>query len=193
MPALNPTLVTDGTPATAAALNANVEELDLINGELGAVNLDAAFELSKDKIRKGSFTRHGFASALVAQRFDVSVPGADVDLLDGESVFLAGQMCRLDLPPGAWDILVSFTPSEVYDRVVHRFDGGAWFDIDFANSMLSGTFMLQYIYSAFPRVVEIGVRYVTASPTLDSGGGAFFGLVNVFSGHYIAATAFRDP
>lgn len=192
MATLTPTPVADGNAATSATLNANVAELEKLNGDIGAINLKSGMLLTKDKIRPGAMSRHAFASALISQLMDVSAPGADVDLVTGEEIFVAGQTARLTLPPGSWAVLVSVTPQNTYNRISYRVDRGAWSDLTFMTGYMAGTILIVYPTSTDYREIEYAVKYVASGSALSLGAVTLFALVDLFRGSCINLSAFRN-
>lgn len=194
---LTTTAVTDGTPATAAVLNGNTDELNTINGGLEAANLKSDAEITKPKIRRGSSSRHVVASALVNQKMTVGAVNTGADLITDEPVLLAGQATSIELPPGAWSVVVSFKNSERYDRLAHRVDGGAWIDMDWTAYPNFGSFLILYPSSTQHRIVDVVVKYtagqsLTDTTLMDVGESDLLGIPGYYWGHHISVSIFRS-
>ena len=103
MPTIPTVVYIDGTPATDAALNADLVALESMNGD--RTRADAAFtEITRDMVRPGTLTRSMTAGATDGIDLTMGVAGSLVPttLQTGVWYPVPGATVTGAVPPGAW-------------------------------------------------------------------------------------------
>jgi len=195
------------TNPDAATLNNNVGELEKLNGDIGEVNCDGAFELTKDKIRAGSATRSTTRAAVAWQKFDRNEAAPGFDLVTDEEYTLAGTCADILLPPGRWSLVIrfgqgprAFATGEAYEELVWRVRGsGVETALNWTGGTVTGPFRVDVPFASYSRVIDVYVRYRMDAGDASADHGAEFTPVSVyeepavFFGPHINVTAFRTP
>lgn len=180
-----------GANPDAATLNGNVAELEKINGTLNTVNLDASAEITKDKLRSGSQTRHVVAAAVRFQSYDVAAPADDTEIVHDEEFFVPGGAATIVLPPGDWDLIVNFNSSAKYDELVWREDDGAWNSVLSTGDYMFGAVFIAQPQRAYTRRVTVAVKRSDSGTISVLPGGASLSSGFQHSGHMMSISAFR--
>ncbi len=164
MPTLAPPTFSDGVPANASNLNAALDELDLINGDLSPLNLKVGFEAPKRVIRRGAQTRTEKSSSTAVQFFTVTAaPVGTTDIIVGTRVFPAGGSVNLDLPPGKWSCVVNYNLEYTGEEVelLSRINNGPFTAVTESTNLTSGTFLVLIVDSSQWRSVDFSLRIRT--------------------------------
>jgi|6_EtaG_2_1085325.scaffolds.fasta_scaffold91851_2 hypothetical protein len=172
MPALAPPTVSDATPALAANLNLQVNELELINGELSAVNIKLNELYTKRVIRRGALTRQGEVSCTAPQYYVVDVNDTnDPVVVQGADIFPPGAVVSDEFPPGTWDVVVNFAYESDAISAGHTTDlvysttGTSWTVVGGSTDRRVGSYLIEFINSTSWRTLTFAVRITTASAT----------------------------
>ena len=104
MPDITQPTYTDGVILTAESLNDLVFDktgtsYEKVNGKLGTANLDAAFLVESEMVKKGSLVRIARVSGSSFLEFEAPTNPTPIP----------GAALQFDVPPGNWNVLVSWS------------------------------------------------------------------------------------